>query len=75
MTRRELRKLDTIIAKLERLRKGMDDQVADNQLAVAHASLVSLYHNAKRDCDATENSFGDDHPVPLPGSRKGGTAP
>lgn len=54
MTRPELRRLDKIIASVERLKSDMDDMVSQQQLGDAARDLLALYNTAKRACDATE---------------------
>lgn len=54
MTRPELRKLDRIIAQVEKLHDAIDDMPAQQQIADAKRQLQKLYNGAKRDCDATE---------------------
>jgi hypothetical protein len=56
MTRPELRKLDRIIAQIEKLRDGMDDMVSQQQIADAGRGLLALYNTAKAACDATERA-------------------
>lgn len=56
MTRPEIKKLDRIIEKIERLHSEIDDTVAREQLLHARAALLNLYNSAKRDCEATEKA-------------------
>jgi len=56
MTRPEIRKLDKIIERVERLSKETDDSVAQRQLKEVANALLTLYGTASRDCKATEEA-------------------